>query len=61
MFRDSAGNYYGTEQPELLVFITDGEPNLVRTASGGWADASETAEPTRPWRWLGGPRATAPG
>ena len=43
VFRDSAGNYYGTEQPELLVFITDGEPNLVRTASGGWADASETA------------------
>ena len=43
VFRDSAGNYYGTEQPELLVFITDGEPNLVRTPSGGWADASETA------------------
>jgi len=43
VFRDSSGNYYGTEQPELLVFITDGEPNLVRTASGGWADASESA------------------
>ncbi len=43
VFRDAAGNYYGTEQPELLVFITDGEPNLVRTAAGGWADASNTA------------------
>jgi prepilin-type N-terminal cleavage/methylation domain-containing protein len=43
VFRDPAGNYYGTEQPELLVFITDGEPNLVRTAAGGWADATNVA------------------
>lgn len=41
VFRDTNGNYYGTEQPELLVFITDGEPNRVRTASGGSASASE--------------------
>jgi prepilin-type N-terminal cleavage/methylation domain-containing protein len=35
VFRNSAGAYYGTEQPELVVFITDGEPNRVRTAAGG--------------------------
>ncbi len=43
VFRDTNGAYYGTEQPELLVFITDGEPNRVRTASGGSASASEAA------------------
>lgn len=41
VFRDTNGNYYGTEQPELLVFITDGEPNRVRTAAGGSVSASE--------------------
>jgi hypothetical protein len=43
VFRDTNGAYYGTEQPELLVFITDGEPNRVRTATGGSASASEAA------------------
>ncbi len=41
VFRDTNGNYYGTEQPELLVFVTDGEPNRVRAAGGGSAGASE--------------------
>jgi prepilin-type N-terminal cleavage/methylation domain-containing protein len=43
VFRDTNGAYYGTEQPELLVFITDGEPNRVRTATGGSVSAGEAA------------------
>ena len=30
VFRDDAGNPYGTELPDLVVFITDGEPTRVR-------------------------------
>ena len=41
VFRDNSGAYYGTEQPELVVFITDGEPNRVRTPSGGSVGATE--------------------
>jgi prepilin-type N-terminal cleavage/methylation domain-containing protein len=40
VFRDTNGNYYGTEQPELVVFITDGQPNRVRTAAGGSVSAT---------------------
>jgi prepilin-type N-terminal cleavage/methylation domain-containing protein len=33
--RRSDGTPYGVEQPSLVVFITDGQPTAVRTASGG--------------------------
>jgi prepilin-type N-terminal cleavage/methylation domain-containing protein len=36
----SDGTPYGLEQPGLVVFITDGEPNRVRTAAGGSSSAS---------------------
>ena len=39
----SDGTPYGLEQPSLVVFITDGEPNRVRTASGGSSSATNTA------------------
>jgi prepilin-type N-terminal cleavage/methylation domain-containing protein len=39
----SDGTPYGVEQPSLVVFITDGEPTRVRTASGGSSSASSTA------------------
>ena len=35
VFRDDAGNPYGTELPDLVVFITDGEPTRVRNGAGG--------------------------
>lgn len=35
MFNQSNGTPYGVDQPDLLVFITDGEPNRTRTAAGG--------------------------
>ena len=39
----SDGTPYGIEQPSLVVFITDGQPTRVRTASGGSSGASKTA------------------
>jgi prepilin-type N-terminal cleavage/methylation domain-containing protein len=33
--RRSDGTPYGVEQPSLVVFITDGQPTAIRTASGG--------------------------
>ena len=39
----SDGTPYGVEQPSLVVFITDGQPTMVRTASGGSTSASSSA------------------
>ena len=38
VFRQSDGTSYGLDQPDLVVFITDGDPTFVRTPSGGWED-----------------------
>jgi len=35
LFNQSDGTPYGVDQPDLVVFITDGEPNRIRTAAGG--------------------------
>jgi prepilin-type N-terminal cleavage/methylation domain-containing protein len=43
IIKRSDGTPYGVEQPSLVVFITDGEPNRVRTAAGGSASASNVA------------------
>jgi prepilin-type N-terminal cleavage/methylation domain-containing protein len=40
VINQSNGSPYGVEQPSLVVFVTDGEPNRVRTASGGSNSAS---------------------
>ncbi len=39
----SDGTPYGVEQPSLVVFITDGQPTMVRTASGGSNGVSSSA------------------
>ncbi len=39
----SDGTPYGIEQPSLVVFITDGQPTMVRTASGGSSGVSSSA------------------
>lgn len=41
LLRRSDGTPYGVEQPSLVVFITDGQPTRVRTASGGSTGASD--------------------
>jgi prepilin-type N-terminal cleavage/methylation domain-containing protein len=41
VFFDGAGNPYVGDQPDLVVFITDGQPNRIRTSSGGSTGASE--------------------
>lgn len=39
VFRRTDGTNYGLDQPDLVVFITDGEPNYVRSgADGGWVN-----------------------
>jgi prepilin-type N-terminal cleavage/methylation domain-containing protein len=35
VLRESDGTPYGVDQPSLVVFITDGQPTAIRTASGG--------------------------
>jgi prepilin-type N-terminal cleavage/methylation domain-containing protein len=43
--RRSDGTPYGVEQPSLVVFITDGQPTAIRTASGGSSEVgSSTAK-----------------
>ena len=31
VFRRTDGTYYGLDQPDLVVFVTDGEPTMIRT------------------------------
>ncbi len=38
-YKRSDGTPYGVDNPELVVFITDGQPTLQRTAAGGSAGA----------------------
>jgi prepilin-type N-terminal cleavage/methylation domain-containing protein len=40
--RRSDGTPYGVEQPSLVVFITDGQPTAIRTASGGSSEVGNT-------------------
>lgn len=41
-----AGAPIGVDQPDLLVFITDGEPNRIRSATGAAATANATVSTT---------------
>ena len=41
--RRSDGTPYGVEQPSLVVFITDGQPTAVRTASGGSSEVGSAS------------------
>jgi prepilin-type N-terminal cleavage/methylation domain-containing protein len=43
ILKQSNGTPYGVDQPELIVFITDGQPNYVRTAAGGFLSTTEDA------------------
>jgi hypothetical protein len=47
LLRRSDGTPYGIEQPSLVVFVTDGQPNRVRTADGGSQGVSETEAKNR--------------
>jgi prepilin-type N-terminal cleavage/methylation domain-containing protein len=42
LIRRSDGTPYGVEQPSLVVFITDGQPTAIRTASGGSNEVGST-------------------
>jgi prepilin-type N-terminal cleavage/methylation domain-containing protein len=46
LLRKSDGTPYGVEQPSLVVFITDGEPTAVRTASGGSSEVGTNTAKT---------------
>jgi prepilin-type N-terminal cleavage/methylation domain-containing protein len=48
LLRRSDGTPYGVEQPSLVVFITDGQPTAVRTASGGSSEVGTNAARTPP-------------
>jgi prepilin-type N-terminal cleavage/methylation domain-containing protein len=48
LLRRSDGTPYGVEQPSLVVFITDGQPTAVRTASGGSSEVGTNTARTPP-------------
>ena len=48
LLRNSDGTPYGVEQPSLVVFITDGEPTAIRTASGGSQEVGTNTAKTPP-------------
>jgi hypothetical protein len=43
LIRRSDGTPYGIEQPSLVVFITDGQPTAIRTASGGSSEVGSSS------------------
>jgi prepilin-type N-terminal cleavage/methylation domain-containing protein len=43
VLRRSDGTPYGTEQPSLVVLITDGQPTAIRTAAGGSSEVGAAA------------------
>ncbi len=47
VFFDSAGQPHNSFQPDLVVFITDGQPNLIRNADGSAGNAAQEAAATR--------------
>lgn len=49
VFRNPAGALYASEQPDLVVFITDGQPNQVRNGASGavWEDTAIAAAAAR--------------
>ena len=47
VFFDSSGQPYNSYQPDLVVFITDGQPNLVRNSDGSSASANQDTAAAR--------------
>ncbi len=46
VFRTNAGALYASEQPDLVVFITDGQPNFVRNGTNAPVSSGEAAAAT---------------